>query len=142
VDTHQTCPCSPEGHTLDVLLRDGTHDIRTLTINVTGSCDRQGPSIGDLVATPDPVCPGYSIKIKSIITDPSGVDRAELWYRYIPTTPGISEEHSVLMSRIGDMFYANIGGFGVGELRYYIKAWDSPGNESQSPKSVTWVVIC
>jgi len=142
VDAHQTCPCNPESHTLDVLLRDDTHDIRTLKINVTGICDWQGPSIGDLVATPDPVCPGYSITIKSIITDPSEVDRAELWYRYIPTTPGITEEDSVLMSRSGNTFYATIGGFGVGELRCHIKAWDSLGNESQSPKRVIWVVIC
>lgn len=38
VGSHQTCPCRTETHTLDVVLRDGSHDIRTLTINVTGSC--------------------------------------------------------------------------------------------------------
>jgi hypothetical protein len=143
VDTHQTCPCNPESHTLDVLLRDDTHDIRTLKINVTGSCDQQGPSISQLVATPPgSICPGDNITIKRVITDPSGVDRAELWYLHIPATPGISAWDSVPMSRSGDIFYATIGGFGVGELRYYIRAWDSLGNESQSPKSVTWVVIC
>jgi hypothetical protein len=143
VDTHKTCPCNPENHTLDVLLRNDTHDIRTLTINVTGSCDQQGPSISQLVATPPgSICPGDNITIKRVITDPSGVDRAELWYLHIPATPGISAWDSVPMSRSGDIFYATIGGFGVGELRYYIKAWDSLGNESQSPKSVTWVVIC
>jgi hypothetical protein len=145
VDTHKTCPCNPENHTLDVLLRDDTHDIRTLTVNVTGSCDQQGPSIDQLVATPPgSICPGENITIKRVITDPSGVDRAELWYLHIPATPGISAWDSVPMSRSrsGDIFYATIGGFGVGELRYYVKAWDSLGNESQSPKSVTWVVIC
>jgi hypothetical protein len=48
VGSHQTCPCTPETHTLDVLLRDGSHEARTLTIQVTGSCvtptpDTQGP---------------------------------------------------------------------------------------------------
>ncbi len=38
VDSHQVCPCASESHTLDVLLRDGSHDVRTLTINVTGYC--------------------------------------------------------------------------------------------------------
>jgi RNA polymerase sigma-70 factor (ECF subfamily) len=48
VQSTDTCPCATEAHTLDVLLRDGSHDVRTLTIQVTGSCvtptpDTQGP---------------------------------------------------------------------------------------------------
>jgi RNA polymerase sigma-70 factor (ECF subfamily) len=46
--SRQTCPCYAETHTLDVLLLDGSHDIRQITIRVTGSCvtptaDTQGP---------------------------------------------------------------------------------------------------
>jgi len=43
VDSRRTCPCSPETHTLDVVLRDGSHQIRRLTINVTGSCVTPAP---------------------------------------------------------------------------------------------------
>ncbi|HQE92330.1 MAG TPA: sigma-70 family RNA polymerase sigma factor [Anaerolineae bacterium] len=38
IGTHQTCPCASEMHTLDVLLRDGSHDIRTVAIQVNGTC--------------------------------------------------------------------------------------------------------
>jgi RNA polymerase sigma-70 factor (ECF subfamily) len=48
VGFHQTCPCKDETHTLDVLLPNGSHDVRQITIRVTGSCvsptpDLQGP---------------------------------------------------------------------------------------------------
>jgi hypothetical protein len=46
--SYQTCPCEGETHTLDVTLPDGSHDVRQITIGVTGSCisptpDIQGP---------------------------------------------------------------------------------------------------
>ncbi|MGD1993833.1 MAG: sigma-70 family RNA polymerase sigma factor [Anaerolineae bacterium] len=44
----QVCLCSDESHTLDVERRDGSHDVRTITIQVTGSCVTPTPT-----ATPD-----------------------------------------------------------------------------------------
>jgi RNA polymerase sigma-70 factor (ECF subfamily) len=38
IGSHQTCPCANETHTLDVLLYDGSHDVRQLTIQVSGAC--------------------------------------------------------------------------------------------------------
>jgi len=86
VGTHQTCPCSPETHTLDVLLQDGSHDVRTLTINVTGSCVTPTPT-PDLTAppVPEPLEPGNPdpddvegvncpVTLRwSAVSDPSGV---------------------------------------------------------------------
>lgn len=94
--SHQTCPCSAETHTLDVLLRNGSHDIRTLTINVTGYCvtptppqDRTPPP------APVPIGPGsnnpndpqqacHPVVLRwNAVSDPSGIQgyRVNLqWY--------------------------------------------------------------
>ncbi len=96
VGSHQTCPCTSETHTLDVLLPDGSHDVRTLTINVTGSCvtpttprDTTPPPV------PTPIEPGSSdpnhpqelcgdvILRWNAVSDPSGIQgyRVNLqWY--------------------------------------------------------------
>jgi len=96
VGSHQTCPCTSETHTLDVLLPDGSHDVRTLTINVTGSCvtpttprDTTPPPV------PAPIEPGSSdpnhpqelcgnvILRWNAVSDPSGIQgyRVNLqWY--------------------------------------------------------------
>ncbi len=69
VDSRQVCPCSSETHTLDVLLRDGRHDIRTITINVTGSCATPTP-------TPDIVPPPVPQPIGPGTTDPNNPEGA------------------------------------------------------------------
>jgi RNA polymerase sigma-70 factor (ECF subfamily) len=59
--SHQTCPCETETHVLDVLLPGGSHDVRELTIQVTGSCvsptppDSQGPPAPSSLAPSDDV---------------------------------------------------------------------------------------
>ncbi|HHS97477.1 MAG TPA: sigma-70 family RNA polymerase sigma factor [Chloroflexi bacterium] len=65
VGSQQTCPCAPETHTLEVVLRDGTHEVRTLTIDVTGSCVTPTP-------TPDTVPPPAPQPIGPGTTDPNG----------------------------------------------------------------------
>ncbi len=86
IGSHQTCPCVSESHTLDVLLRNGNHDVRTVTIQVNGACatpttptptpDTQGP------AAPAPVAPigDVTLSCRSTATltwnpasDPSGI---------------------------------------------------------------------
>lgn len=59
VGSHQTCPCTSETHTLDVVLRDGSHDVRNLTINVSGSCvTPQPPQDKTPPPAPTPLKPG------------------------------------------------------------------------------------
>ena len=53
---HQTCPCSPESHTLDVLLPNDEHDIRTVDIGVIGSCVTPSPTFTPS-PTPDTTMP-------------------------------------------------------------------------------------
>ena len=96
VDSRQVCPCTPETHTLEVLLRDGSHDVRTLTINVTGSCVTPTPPRDTTPPpVPAPLEPGSSdpnhpqelcgdvILRWNAVSDPSGIQgyRVNLqWY--------------------------------------------------------------
>jgi hypothetical protein len=104
--------------------------------------DRQGPSIGEPFTFPewDDICT-WGIWIQTEITDPSGVDRAELHYLHVPEV-GISDSGIVEMTRDGDSFSATLGPFPEGELRYWIVAWDIPGNESRTDKHRKGVVTC
>ncbi len=81
VGSHQTCPCASESHTLDVLLRDSNHDVRTLTIQVSGTCITPTP---DTVGPPAPVpiapigdvtlpCRSSATLSWNATSDPSGV---------------------------------------------------------------------
>jgi RNA polymerase sigma-70 factor (ECF subfamily) len=81
IGSHQTCPCEDETHTLDVTLPDGSHDVRQITIHVTGSCvsptpDLQGPPAPTSLTPSD----GVVLSCRSTVTltwnavkDPSGV---------------------------------------------------------------------
>ncbi len=64
VGSHQTCPCTSETHTLDVVLRDGSHDVRHLTINVSGSCVTPQPP-------QDKTPPPAPVSLKPGSTDPA-----------------------------------------------------------------------
>lgn len=81
IGSHQTCPCTAESHTLDVLLRDGSHDVRTLSIGVEGACatptpDAQAPPAPTLL---DPVgdaaltCTSTATLSWEPVSDPSGI---------------------------------------------------------------------
>jgi RNA polymerase sigma-70 factor (ECF subfamily) len=79
--SHQTCPCTAETHTLDVTLPDGSHDMREITIHVTGSCvsptpDNQGPPAPTSLTPSDGVvlsCRNAITLSWNAVTDPSGV---------------------------------------------------------------------
>jgi RNA polymerase sigma-70 factor (ECF subfamily) len=79
--SHQTCPCEDETHTLDVILPDGSHDVRQITIRVTGSCisptpDIQGPPAPtSLTPSGDTVFSCRTVVTLSwnAVKDPSGV---------------------------------------------------------------------
>jgi hypothetical protein len=96
--------------------------------------DDSGPIIGEPTVTPE--LPGVDRTISiavSITDDPSGVNRAELLYWYVP---GEFAWVSVPMDRVGEVTYvANIGPFPEGgDLWYFFRAWDNaePANESQT----------
>jgi RNA polymerase sigma-70 factor (ECF subfamily) len=79
--SRQTCPCYGETHTLDVLLLNGSHDIRQIAIGVTGSCvtptaDTQGPPAPSGMSPSDDTV--LSCRRKATVSwnatkDPSGV---------------------------------------------------------------------
>ncbi|MBN1977875.1 MAG: sigma-70 family RNA polymerase sigma factor [Anaerolineae bacterium] len=79
--SHQTCPCEDETHVLDVILPDGSHDVRQIDIQVTGSCitptpDVQGPSAPTSLTPSEDVvfsCRGTVTLSWSAAKDPSGV---------------------------------------------------------------------
>jgi hypothetical protein len=79
--SHQTCPCTDETHVLDVILPDGSHDVREITIYVTGSCvsptpDIQGPPAPTSLTPSDDTlfkCQGSVTLSWSAVKDPSGV---------------------------------------------------------------------
>ena len=79
--SHQTCPCTAETHTLDVTLPDGSHDVREITISVTGSCvsptpDTQAPPAPASLTPSDGVvlsCRGSITLSWNTAKDPSGV---------------------------------------------------------------------
>jgi RNA polymerase sigma-70 factor (ECF subfamily) len=79
--SHQTCPCTDETHTLDVTLPDGSHDVREITIHVTGSCvsptpDTQGPPAPTSLTPSDDVilpCRRTVTLSWDAAKDPSGV---------------------------------------------------------------------
>jgi RNA polymerase sigma-70 factor (ECF subfamily) len=79
--SHQTCPCQDETHTLDVTLLDGSHDVRQITIHITGTCvtptpDTQGPPAPtSLTPSEDTVlsCRTSATLSWNAASDPSGV---------------------------------------------------------------------
>jgi len=84
--SRQVCPCTPETHTLEVVLRDGSHEVRTLTIDVTGSCVTPTPTPDTVPPpVPQPIGPGTTDENRpestscpltlrwNPVSDPSGV---------------------------------------------------------------------
>ena len=79
--SYQTCPCEDETHTLEVALLDGSHTVRQVDIQVTGSCitptpDIQGPPAPSSLAPSGDVvlsCRASVTLSWSAAKDPSGV---------------------------------------------------------------------
>ncbi len=105
--------------------------------------DDQGPSIGYVYLTPGGnACHFDPITVETTITDPSGVDRAELEYTFFPDSPGLAESGSVLMSRSVNTYSATLSSFDPGELHLWVRAWDERGNESVTSKSTKDIEDC
>jgi hypothetical protein len=79
----QTCPCTQETHTLEALLTDGSSQVRTVVINVTGSCASPTPPPDTTPPpVPEPFVPADELEVSCRTTqvlswlpvdDPSGV---------------------------------------------------------------------
>lgn len=81
IGSHQACLCASRSYSLDVLLPDGSHDVRTVEIQVSGVCitptpDTQGPP------APRPLAPIAGVVLScratvtlswSAVSDPSGI---------------------------------------------------------------------
>jgi len=168
--TYQTCPCSSETHTLDVLLLNNEHDIRTVEIAVTGSCvtptptnppDTAGPTISNIAASSDIIlwpsgCTPNEVSVSASVIDPSGVSAVKLTYRVVDA--GGRREgtwQSLPMSQTATAIYAaTIGGAelqlsldpptsGVNTvLEYYVQARDTYSNLSKSSTRTIDVGYC
>jgi len=107
----------------------------------------RGPSIGTPIESDDPInkygCPDpTTVTITSEIRDPSGMDRARIYYNFNRggwLYKGMIAAIPTSYSR----YYATIGPFPeAGTVDYYIEAWDELGNGSQSSTGTITVQEC
>jgi hypothetical protein len=130
-----TCPDSTTTYTLHVIKRDGSTEDRTVTVTVI---DTTGPDISGLKASEDPI---YNNKCSSCpcetdvdvnVTDPSGVAEVRLVY----IRPGETTKRTKLMANVGGTSYRTTLDAATwpdrGTLEFYVQAYDSRGNPSES----------
>lgn len=104
----------------------------------------RGPSIDTPSESDDPInkdgCPSpITVTITSRITDRSGVDYADLYYK-LNNGRWLHKNMKRITSR---MYYASIGPFSeLGTVYYYIEAWDEWGNSSESSTYTVTVQDC
>jgi hypothetical protein len=149
--TKQVCPLSTTTYHLHVVAPSGDVD-RNVTVTVTAPPDTTPPSISNITESADPIrppdCSPNSVTISATITDPSGVPKRDLYYRVVG---GVWLWRS--MSPAGGDVYQTALGDGelsnslspyedADALQYYIKAWDSKANMSQSPTLTVGIVWC
>lgn len=146
----EVCPSSTTRYDLHVITACGNTD-RSVTVQVASTApppppiivDGAPPNIGSIETFPagDTLCERSRIDVQTVITDDSGVARAELWVLFIPYG-GIGAWDYVPMDRDGNIFFATLNDLGLGEVRMYVKAWDEVGNASESPKRVVIITLC
>jgi hypothetical protein len=144
--THKTCPCSTETHTLEVELPDGSTDIRTLTINVTGTCVTPSPT-PDRSPPPAPVlqspanghkencAPPQITLVWQAVSDPSGIAAYDVEVNYKPYgswEPYFSDRLTKVtpgtMSFALEPVYPHTT-FACRTYRWRVRAVDGAGNE-------------
>jgi len=153
--TRQVCPASTTSYHLHVVAPAGDVD-RYVTVTVTAPPDTTPPNISGITESDDPIRPPDgepgpdSVTISATITDPSGVPKVELHFR---VEGGVWVWRT--MNPAGGVVYQ--AALGHDQLRmslfpyedadtveYYIKAWDSKTNMTQSPTQtlgVDWTVL-
>jgi hypothetical protein len=107
--------------------------------------DTTPPNISGMSAAPDRIaelpCGQNTVTITGQVSDPSGVDQVKLYYRAIKGSTIGSWQISKMTNTGGNQYQIEIGPteisasyspYGGLILQYYIKAWDNPGNSSQT----------
>jgi len=118
--------------------------------------DTSGPSVTNLSHSPNEIfdgstCGAVSANIQVKAGDPSGISKVELTYRVVKG-PKAGVWRTLNMSHAGGKQYqgtlgfaelqASMASYGGGIVEYYVKAWDSKGNVSQSGTQSFEVKIC
>ena len=110
--------------------------------------DIWGPNIEDIRVEPErypgeALCGNQQADVSCQITDPSGVGRAALSYRYT-SAEGVGTVRTEAMERTNDgRYHASLGTFpGEGELVFRVEAWDDLGNPSSSGEQGRVVLSC
>jgi hypothetical protein len=118
--------------------------------------DTTPPSITGITESDDPIrppdCDPDSVTISAGITDPSGVAKAELHYRVVRGSEEGAWWWRPMNPAGGDVYQATVGHDqlraslfpyeGGATMEYYIKAWDSEANMSQSGTLEVTVIFC
>jgi hypothetical protein len=101
------------------------------------STDQTGPSISDIKTSGNVLvisdCAGASVTVSAKVTDPSGIEKVQLWYR-TGTDQRFSSTDMDLHEGIyiADLNGPDFLGRPYGTLEFYITAQDKAGNLSKS----------
>jgi hypothetical protein len=147
--TRQVCPASTTTYQLHVTAPSGDVD-RYVTVTVTPPPDTAPPSITKITASDDTIysystCGPTSVTIMAWVNDPSGVSKVELNYRVVRSPgPVYGQWRTLDMNPAGgDKHQATVGWneltaslhppvFTTSTVEYYVRAWDTGNNTSQS----------
>jgi len=108
-----------------------------LTACGKGPIDSTGPEISDIKTSGNVLvisdCSGTSVIISARVTDPSGVENVQLWYRVaeqpFASTNMALQDGVYQVTVVGSEFLEK----GYGTLEFYIQAKDGAGNLGKSP---------
>jgi hypothetical protein len=119
--------------------------------------DTAGPDISGISESADPIawppnCPRREVTISANITDPSGVTAAKLTYRVVEGSKQGSWQ-AINMSQAGGRYSATVTAQDLqrslnppvqtqATLQYYIQAFDTLGNRSESGTGTVTVEYC
>lgn len=124
----------PGGHYLRAVLEVGFEeddDVCSFSVATPAPTDDEGPTIGDVVVNPSSPTTADEIVIAADVTDDeSGVAGVEAWYWY-RSAESEWVRASMAMTWMG-VYGVSLGTLPEGGFYYYIRAWDSVGNVSQS----------
>jgi hypothetical protein len=165
--TQQVCPASTTTYHLYVTAPAGDVD-RSVMVTVieptptytpeptSPPADTTPPSITSITESDDPIrppnCSPDEVIISANITDPSGVPKVDLHYRVVRGSEEGAWLWRPMNSSGGDVYETTIGDDqikmslfpyeGGATMEYYIKAWDSEANMTQSSTLEVTVIFC
>lgn len=161
VDTKEVCPQETTTYKLTVQTIGGAEE-RTVTLvitaptpTVTTTPDVAGPAVANLSAT-DPSNYGCNSNttFNAKVTDPSGIKRVEILYRY-ENANQVGGWWSAPVTDLGNGSYSAainnddsaIGAYNVlrgsdGDIRWYVLGTDSLGNTTKSDELLVRILVC